>query len=462
MPRLSDLLPDAAEPGGPADDLDAWLDAENVPDGAPFLISPGPEYDIDLNRYFLRPAMIGAAQNTRLAAAGDLCRFLHESRGGKSWRDAQEDDHAAFLYWRRFDPAGPRVAASTWNRELALVNGFFAWAAGQQLITANPVPQRARRAAADRHRYGDGGELVPAAQARDTGRDKVQWLAPAEYRQWRDTGLRGYRADGLPDERFRGPWASRNALFADVMVRTGLRLAEQASLAVWEVPADDGGVAYQRFWLPEAVAKNRSARWVYLPAALARKVSEYCAADRAEIIAAARGRGTYDRVRDPLVIDHARGPASAVVVRRPDGGEAGRRSSGWSNSRLVSGHGCWSAQRTGSSRRGCGWPSMACRSASQAGRGSSATRAAAARRPGCRSPAIRTCSGIMRTAGLCALLWRFRWQGRRSSCCSPHNPPWAGVSGPASRAREGWLSAPLGALTVPAKNHLVHSVSEQG
>jgi hypothetical protein len=133
MPRLSDLLPDVAEPGGLVDDLDAWLDAEDVPDGAPFLVSPGLEYDIDLNRYFLRPAMVGAAQNTRLAAAGDLCRFLrflHESRGGKSWRDAQEDDHAAFLYWRRFDPAGPRVAASTWNRELALVNGFFAWAAG--------------------------------------------------------------------------------------------------------------------------------------------------------------------------------------------------------------------------------------------------------------------------------------------------------------------------------------------
>jgi len=42
------------------------------------------------------------------------------------------------------------VAASTWNRELALVNGFFAWAAGQQLMPVNPVPQRARRAAAAR------------------------------------------------------------------------------------------------------------------------------------------------------------------------------------------------------------------------------------------------------------------------------------------------------------------------
>jgi integrase len=106
------------------------------------------------------------------------------------------------------------------------------------------------------------------------------------------------------------------------MVRTGLRLAEQASLTVLELPTDDAGVAYQRFWLPDAVAKNGSSRWVYLPAALARKVGEYCAADRAEIIADARRRGTYDRIRDPLVIDPVRGPASAVVVRRPDSGEA--------------------------------------------------------------------------------------------------------------------------------------------
>lgn len=214
MPRLSDLLPDVTEPGGPADDLDAWLNAEDVPDGVPFLISPELEYDIDLNRYFLRPAMIGAAQNTRLAAAGDLCRFLrflHESRGGKSWRDAQEDDHAAFLHWRRFDPPGPRVAASTWNRELALVNGFFAWAAGQRLMPANPVPQRARRAAADRHWHGDGGVLVPAAQARDTGRDEVKWLPPAEYRQGGIPGCAATGRTGCPMTRSAdgGPAATR-------------------------------------------------------------------------------------------------------------------------------------------------------------------------------------------------------------------------------------------------------------
>ncbi len=189
-----------------------------------------------------------------------------------------------------------------------------------QQVAANPVPHRPRRAGARWQPQGDGGLTVPAAQARGADRDQVKWLTPVQYRHWRDAGLRGYGADGLPDAGFRGRWASRNALFADVMVRTGLRLAEQASLTVLEVPCGGSGQAYQRFWLPAAVAKNGSARWVYLPAALARKIGEYCAADRAEIIAGARSRGAYGGVRGPLVIESTR-PHPGAVLRLPGGGE---------------------------------------------------------------------------------------------------------------------------------------------
>jgi hypothetical protein len=300
LPRLSELLPGVAEPGAAGDDLDAWLD----------------------ERDFLAPVMARAAQNTRLAAASDLCRFLrflHECRGGRSWRDAGEDDHVAYLYWRRFDPAGPRVAASTWNRELALVSGFFGWAVRQRLVAASPVALRAGR---DHQRWRAGGPAeVPAARAR------VEWLTPGQYRRWRDCGLRGYQADGLPDGgfRFRRRWASRNALFADVMVRTGLRLAEQASLTVLEVPRGLAGQGYERFWLPGAVAKNESALWVYLPAALARKTAEYIAADRAAVIAAARARGAYDALGGTLVIEdpglglpRGRPPARVRQLRQGD------------------------------------------------------------------------------------------------------------------------------------------------
>jgi hypothetical protein len=44
----------------------------------------------------------------------------------------------------------------------------------------------------------------------------------------------------------------------DVMVRTGLRLAEQSALTVFEMPLDRGLGGYQRFWLPAAIAKGGS------------------------------------------------------------------------------------------------------------------------------------------------------------------------------------------------------------
>jgi len=221
---LSALLPEAA---GAADDLDDWLDREDIPDGVPYLISPDLEYDIGLNRYFLRPALVGASRNTQLAAARDVRRFLDFlwcAREGLGWRDAAEADHDAYWYWRRQDPAGPRVAGSTWNRELSMLNGFYAWAARRGIVAASPIAQRRRRPspAASRQGHSGTGELTAAAQARDARRDLVEWLAPAQYRSWRDTGLRGYDADGLADRRFRGRWATRNALFADLMVRTGL------------------------------------------------------------------------------------------------------------------------------------------------------------------------------------------------------------------------------------------------
>jgi hypothetical protein len=70
---LSALLPEAE---AAEDDLDGWLDCEDIPDRVPFLISQDLEYDVDLNEYFLRPAMVGSPWNTQLAAASDVRRFL--------------------------------------------------------------------------------------------------------------------------------------------------------------------------------------------------------------------------------------------------------------------------------------------------------------------------------------------------------------------------------------------------
>ena len=134
--------------------------------------------------------------------------------------------------------------------------------------------------------------------------ERIQWLPARSYRQWRDVGLRGYDVEGMPDPLFRGRWADRNALFADLMVRTGLRLAEQASLTTFELPGVRAQGGYHRFWLPGAVAKSGSARWVYIPSVILRELHAYIDLDRRTVVARAQAHGRYNLARgDYLILD---------------------------------------------------------------------------------------------------------------------------------------------------------------
>ena len=321
LPAPRSPLPFVAEL--PAD-WDRWLAEDDTPERTPFLISPTFEYDVELNAFFLSAGMIGDAWNTQAGYARDLAAFLNflwTARGGKSWRDATETDHTAYLVWRRRDERGPRVDGATWDREVAAVNRFYKWQVKAGNVQMNPIPQReARVVPAHVGRRGEQGER-PATYSHGAGRDRIEWLPAASYRRWRDIGVRGYGPDGLPNSRFRGRWAARNATFCDLMARTGMRLSEQAALSLFEVPMDRGLGGYQRFWLPPAIAKGGSARWIYIPASVVADLVDYVEIDRAEVVDQARADGRYQRLRRPLVIED---PARPVVMQRQPGGTVHR------------------------------------------------------------------------------------------------------------------------------------------
>ncbi|MFF7988051.1 hypothetical protein ACFZDK_55220 [Streptomyces sp. NPDC007901] len=134
-----------------------WLDAQGIPDGTPFLISPAGEYDMGLNGYGRSPALIGGPVNTQLAFARDMKGFLNflwhhrpgvvEHTGSglmsrpRSWKDATVGDRQVYEAWRNRDPAGPRVKGATWNREVATVDGFYKWAVRKGLVASSPIEQ---------------------------------------------------------------------------------------------------------------------------------------------------------------------------------------------------------------------------------------------------------------------------------------------------------------------------------
>ncbi|MFC0112355.1 site-specific integrase [Kibdelosporangium aridum] len=300
------------------DDWEGWLHRADMVPRTPFLLSPVYEYDVVLNEFFQSVEMMGSAWNTQVGYARDLAAFLTflwSAREGRSWRDAIEADHRAYLYWRRRDPAGPRVSGAAWDREVAAVNRFYWWALRRRYVQVSPIPQVTRRSASLESGWAHRGTLDeqrPATYSHDAARERVEWLPPSSYRRWRDVGVRGFTAEGLPDGRFRGRWAARNVTFCDLMVRTGLRLSEQAALTRLDVPQDRGTGGYQRFWLPASIAKGGSARWVYVSASVIADLAAYSAIDRAEVIEDAQPR--YRRMRRPRVVEDPTRPVATVVT----------------------------------------------------------------------------------------------------------------------------------------------------
>lgn len=152
------------------------------------------------------------------------------------------------------------------------------------------------------------------------GRRGIEWLPAPSYRRWRDVGVLGYDREGLPRDNSRGRWASRNGAFTDSMVRTGLRLEEQASRLVTEVPTGPGPAGYSKSWLPAAIAKRNSARWVYEPASVRRDLTAYAVEDRPFVVEEAREAGLYRKIRRPIVIHE---PQTPHLARYTSGGFRG-------------------------------------------------------------------------------------------------------------------------------------------
>jgi site-specific recombinase XerD len=292
--------------------------------GSPFLLSPSFEYDVDLNSYFRNPSFVTMSPISQQGYARNIAAFLSfltSARSGISWRDANEDDHVAYLVWRRRDASGPRVSGATWNREVAAVNNFYRWAVRKGFVAANPIPHHARSGRSHTPGRIDDQGSSPTTYSRDVNRDNIEWIPQASYRRWRDTGMKGMNADGLPRPAFRGRWATRNAVFCDLMVRTRLRLAEQSALTVFDLPTEHQPVSYQRFRLPVAIAKGSSTRWVYIPESIVRELINYRDIDRRQIIDDARAHGRYDKIARPLVVED---PAQPIAVDYTNAGVKAR------------------------------------------------------------------------------------------------------------------------------------------
>ncbi|WP_339485109.1 site-specific integrase, partial [Pseudomonas proteolytica] len=197
----------------------------------PLILRGDALYDPDLDRFFLDLPLSGVRSRHSLRAyAYDVAvwlRFLDAC--GKTVWAATRDDVGAYHRARRRDEADHRITAASWNRAVASLDRLYRWGEQQGLIAEVPFSRRAVwRPAQGGHR-----DMIAArndAYERVARRSDVRFVTMDDYRIFGEVGLRGLTPDGTERPGARDRNGLRNALFADLLVTTGLRLEEASGL----------------------------------------------------------------------------------------------------------------------------------------------------------------------------------------------------------------------------------------
>ena len=258
-------------------------------DGIPFILDEDCGYDANLNRFFRTCPTMGVRSPNSLRAYGrDLVvwmRFLSERRQGKRIWQADREDIAAYHAARRRSSPPYRISASSWNRAVAALEKFYGWAVEEGLMANSPFGAVANWRPVRSGRF----VLARTVRAREPGarRGDIRFVSVDHFLTFRDVGLRGRHPDGHEDPAWNGRHGERNALFAELLVTTGLRLEEAASLLAIELPVVNQSASAPKsvpFRLAASIAKGGRGREIRIPVRLLRRLADYVAIERANAL----------------------------------------------------------------------------------------------------------------------------------------------------------------------------------
>ena len=241
-------------------------------------------------------------------------RFLAEARGKTVWA-AGRDDVVAFHRARRRGDAGRRISAASWNRSVASLDRLYRWAERQGLVTEAPFTHRAV------WRRGHGGRRARLAARNDAYErvargSGVRFVALDDYRVFRDVGLRGLTPAGAERPGARDRNGTRNALFAELLITTGLRLEEASYLLAHELAGLERAASDRQAWLdlPPGLTKGARGRRVLIPARLLPQLLAYIAVERASACAKFSARSGWRATDRPIFIE-APAPGRRLAAR---------------------------------------------------------------------------------------------------------------------------------------------------
>ena len=297
-----------------ADGLDRYI---------PIILRDGDLYDADLDRFFVELPLRGVRSRHSLRAYGyDIAvwvRFLETACGKTVWA-ATHADVDAFHRARRRDDVASRISAGSWNRSIAALDKLYDWAQSEGLVAMSPFTHRH----VWQQGHGTGRARILArnqSYERAAKRSDVRFVSLEDYRVFRDVGLRGLTADGAERPGSKDRNSTRNALFAELLVTTGLRLSEASFLLAVEI-ADLARQAARgrqaRFELPCALTKGDRGRSVLLPQRLLQQIASYIAAERAHAVVKFKDREAWHAIERPIFIRRPEPGAAGLVLRDGD------------------------------------------------------------------------------------------------------------------------------------------------
>lgn len=301
----------------------------------PSILRDGAAYDANLDRFLADLPLNGVrSQHSLRSYAYDLLvwvRFLDEARGKTVWQ-ATRDDVDAYHCARRHDDAANRISAASWNRAVAALDKLYRWAVEDGIIAQSPF---AYRDVWRRMPSGRGRTITVTrnqAYERAAKRSDVKFITIEDYRRFRDVGLMGLEVDGGERPGARDRNGSRNALFADLLITTGLRLEEASSLLAVDIEEairastsarlrqDAGGDKQVAFRLPAALTKGDKGRTIRIPASLLGRLRSYLDVERAVAIDKFKARSGMNRMPAALTCAVNAGRIEAATAsgeRRP-------------------------------------------------------------------------------------------------------------------------------------------------
>jgi site-specific recombinase XerD len=235
-----------------------------------------------------------------------ICSFgcaSSEARAKTVWQATREDVDA-YHRARRDDEAANRISAASWNRAIAALDKLYRWAVEEGLVAQSPFTYRD---VWRRFPSGHGRTItVTRNQAYEHAakRTDVKFITIEDYRHFRDVGLLGLAFGGNERPGARDRNGTRNALFADLLITTGIRLEEASSLLTVEIEdavrasADaDKQVAFR---LSAGLTKGDKGRTIRIPASLLSRLRGYIEIERAVAVEKFRMRNGINRIPGAL------------------------------------------------------------------------------------------------------------------------------------------------------------------